>query len=53
MNISDDRNIMIDSSNTMIQSYDDKVVATVGVEDLIIIDNKDALLISKRVSLRR
>lgn len=48
MNISDDRNIMIDSSNTMIQSYDDKVVATVGVEDLIIIDNKDALLISKK-----
>lgn len=47
-NISDDKNILIDSKNNLIQSYSDKIIATVGVEDLIIVDNRDALLICKK-----
>lgn len=47
-NISGDNNIVIDSKNNLIQSYDGKIVAAVGVEDLIIIDNRDALLICKK-----
>lgn len=47
-NISDKQNIIIDSKNNIIQSYSRKIVAAVGVEDLIIIDNKDALLICKK-----
>jgi mannose-1-phosphate guanylyltransferase/mannose-6-phosphate isomerase len=47
-NISDEQNIIIDSKNNIIQSYSRKIVAAVGVEDLIIIDNKDALLICKK-----
>ncbi len=47
-NISDQRNIIIDSKNNIVQSYGRKIVAAVGVEDLIIIDNKDALLVCKR-----
>lgn len=47
-NISDDKNIIIDSKNNIIQSYNGKIVAAVGVEDLIIIDNRDALLVCKK-----
>lgn len=47
-NISDDQNIIIDSKNNLIQSYNGKIVAAVGVEDLIIIDNRDALLVCKK-----
>ncbi len=47
-NISNEQNIIIDSNNNIIQSYDDKVVAAVGVEDLIIIDSRDALLVCKK-----
>lgn len=47
-NISDEQNIIIDSKNNIIHSYKGKIVATVGVEDLIIIDNRDALLICKK-----
>lgn len=47
-NISDEKNIIIDSKNNIIQSYDGKIVAAVGVEDLIIIDNRDALLVCKK-----
>lgn len=47
-NISDEQNIIIDSKNNLIQSYDGKIVAAVGVEDLIIIDNRDALLVCKK-----
>lgn len=47
-NISDEENIIIDSKNNLIQSYTGKMVAAVGVEDLIIIDNKDALLVCKK-----
>jgi mannose-1-phosphate guanylyltransferase/mannose-6-phosphate isomerase len=47
-NISNDQNIIIDSKNNIIQSYNGKIVAAVGVEDLIIIDNRDALLVCKK-----
>lgn len=47
-NISDEQNIIIDSRNNIIQSYNGKIVAAVGVEDLIIIDNRDALLVCKK-----
>lgn len=47
-NISDEQNIIIDSKNNIIQSYNGKIVAAVGVEDLIIIDNRDALLVCKK-----
>ena len=47
-NISEEQNIIIDSKNNLIQSYNGKVVAAVGVEDLIIIDNRDALLVCKK-----
>lgn len=47
-NISDKQNIIIDSKNNIVQSYSRKIVATVGVEDLIIIDNEDALLVCKK-----
>lgn len=47
-NISDKQNIIIDSKHNLIQSYDGKIVAAVGVEDLIIIDNRDALLICRK-----
>lgn len=47
-NISDEQNIIIDSKNNLIQSYNGKIVAAVGVEDLIIIDNRDALLVCKK-----
>jgi mannose-1-phosphate guanylyltransferase/mannose-6-phosphate isomerase len=47
-NISDDQNIIIDSKNNIIQSYNGKIVAAVGIEDLIIIDNRDALLVCKK-----
>jgi mannose-1-phosphate guanylyltransferase/mannose-6-phosphate isomerase len=47
-NISDEQNIIIDSKNNIIQSYNGKIVAAVGVDDLIIIDNRDALLVCKK-----
>lgn len=47
-NISTSQNIIIDSTNNFIQSYEGKIVAVVGVEDLIIIDNRDALLVCKK-----
>ena len=47
-NISDRENIIIDSMDNIIQSYDRKIVAAVGINDLIIIDSKDALLVCKK-----
>jgi len=35
----------VDTNNCLIVGADDKVVATVGIEDLIIVDTHDALLI--------
>ncbi len=47
-NIVSEHNIIIDSTNNLVHSELGKLVATVGVDDLIIIDNRDALLVCKR-----
>ncbi len=47
-NISHEENIIIDSKHNLIQSYTGKIVAAVGIDDLIIIDNRDALLVCKK-----
>jgi mannose-1-phosphate guanylyltransferase/mannose-6-phosphate isomerase len=47
-NIVDSDNIVIDSKNNYIYSEKGKLVSTVGVNDLIIVDNRDALLICKK-----
>lgn len=47
-NIVDPHNIVIDSNNNYIYSEKDKLVSTVGINDLIIVDNRDALLICKK-----
>ncbi len=44
----DVRHINIDSHNIFIHNGNNKVIATIGVEDLNIIDTKDGLLIKKR-----
>lgn len=44
----DKRHVKIDSKNTFIHSETDKLIATIGVEDLIIIENNDSILIQKR-----
>lgn len=47
-NIVDSDNIVIDSKNNYIYSEKGKLVSTVGVNDLIVVDNRDALLICKK-----
>lgn len=47
-NITDTDNILINSKDNYIYSGKDKLVTTIGVNDLIIVDNKDALLICKK-----
>lgn len=47
-NVIFDEDIAIDSKNNLIYSEPNKIVSTIGVEDLLIIDEKDALLICKR-----
>lgn len=47
-NISFDDNILINSSNNLLYTDKNKTVALVGVEDLIVVDEKDALLICKK-----
>lgn len=47
-NIVDSDNIVIDSKNNYIYSEKDKLVSVVGVNDLIVVDNRDALLICKK-----
>jgi mannose-1-phosphate guanylyltransferase / mannose-6-phosphate isomerase len=47
-NIQNENAISIESSNNMLYSYGDKLVATIGVENLIVVDTKDALLICKK-----
>lgn len=44
-NVLFNQEIVIDSRNTMIYSDTDKAVAVVGVDDLVVVDKKDALLI--------
>ena len=47
-NVTFNENILIDSSNNLLYTDKDKTVALVGVEDLIVVDEKDALLICKK-----
>lgn len=47
-NISDESNILISSHNNLISTERGKVIAAIGVQDLIIIDKEDALLICKK-----
>ncbi|AGY76824.1 mannose-1-phosphate guanylyltransferase/mannose-6-phosphate isomerase [Clostridium autoethanogenum] len=47
-NISDGDNVLIDSKDNYIYSEKGKLVTAVGVNDLIVVDNRDALLICKK-----
>ena len=47
-NISVEDSVLIDSRNNLIHTYNGKLVATIGIEDLIIVDNDDALLVCKK-----
>jgi mannose-1-phosphate guanylyltransferase len=51
-NTKNDHHISVDSHNNMIMTYGKKV-ATIDVDDLIIIDTADALLISKKGSSQK
>ena len=51
-NTKNDKHISIDSKNNLVYG-DERVIATVDVEDLIIIDTGDALLISKKGSSQK
>lgn len=42
------RHIKIDSKNIFIYSTTDRLVATLGVEDLVIVENRDSILVQKR-----
>ena len=47
-NIARQENIIINSTNNLIHAEDGKAVAVVGIDNLIIIDQRDALLVCKR-----
>ena len=40
--------IMLDSDNNLVYSEGDKAVAMIGVSDLVVVDQKDALLVCRR-----
>jgi len=42
------RHISIDSKNIYVHSEGNKVIATIGAEDMIVIENKDSILIQKK-----
>lgn len=52
-NLNFDTGILIDSSNNLLYSDKDKAVAIIGVNDLIVVDQKDALLICQRDQSQR
>ena len=51
-NTLNDKHISIDSKNNLIQG-NDKYIATIDIEDLIIVDTGDALLVSKKGSSQK
>ena len=51
-NTKNDKHIAIDSKNNLIYGHD-KYIATIDVEDLIIVDTGDALLVSKKGSSQK
>lgn len=52
-NAGHNHSILVDSSNNLIKSEEGKVVAAIGVDDLVIIDSRDALLVCKRDQAQR
>jgi mannose-1-phosphate guanylyltransferase len=42
------KNMLLDTRDTLVYSTEKKLVATIGLEDLIIIDSEDALLVCRR-----
>ncbi len=52
-NISNKNHLLLDSNNNIIHSEDGKLVVTVGIDDLIIIDNRDALLVCRKEQSQR
>jgi mannose-1-phosphate guanylyltransferase len=51
-NTQNDKHISIDSKNNLVYG-EERIIATVDVEDLIVIDTSDALLISKKGSSQK
>jgi len=47
-NVNFNDEIMLDSRNNLVYSEGDKAVAMIGVNDLVVIDQKDALLVTHR-----
>jgi mannose-1-phosphate guanylyltransferase/mannose-6-phosphate isomerase len=47
-NILSQENVMINSTDNLIESYDNKLITAIGIENLIVIDNRDALLICRK-----
>ena len=47
-NIAGEGHILIDCRSSIVQAEEGKLIVTIGVDDLIIIDNRDALLVCKR-----
>jgi mannose-1-phosphate guanylyltransferase/mannose-6-phosphate isomerase len=45
--------IMLDSNNNLVYSEGDKAVAMIGLSDIVVIDQKDALLVCKRDQSQR
>lgn len=43
-----DRHILLDSKNVFVHSSTNRLVTTIGVEDLVIVENNDCILIHKR-----
>lgn len=43
-----DRHVLLDSKNVFVHSSANRLVTTIGVEDLVIVENNDCILIHKR-----
>jgi len=52
-NITDNKDILINSKNTLIKSNSPKIVAGINIKDLIVIDTDDALLICNKGSSQK
>ena len=52
-NVSGGSNILIDSTNNYIHAESGKLITAVGVSDLIIVDNRDAMLVCKKSDSQR
>ena len=47
-NIVGKEHVLVDCSNNLVFSEEGKLVVTIGIDDVIIVDNKDALLVCKK-----